>query len=412
MVVHVKVPREYDQHLQDSHDFPHTMFGMESYVKTVGELVISGGRNAAPRYVGVYGMGGVGKSLLLQRVYGSEAVRGHFQGAKFIWLTLGQTPDIMALYRTLSAELGLEPEKTETPKDYKLKLFNQFKLRRVFLVLDDVWKVEAFNSLDLAGGKGSVTMLSTRDQSILDRISRVNFSQQEMLPLLKEDSWSLFCAHAFKRLSNVPSELEAVARLVAEECQGLPLALKVIGGAMCGKVNRKYEWEPLLKNVCMARRLNVEEELYERLRLSYDLLSEDDCRLKLCFHYFAAFPEDSIIIFEEILFHWTAEKLVPENDGDDPVADAFCLLKKLWERSLIESNEQFSSDKSYVLKFKVHDVMRDLALYILEKDSGTPAKELYFYRAGRNWGDVPKDWKTLWEARRISLDTNELVGIL
>ncbi|CAK9265603.1 unnamed protein product [Sphagnum jensenii] len=207
-----------------------------------------------------------------------------------------------------------------------------------------------------------------------------------MVPLLKDDSWSLFCAHAFKRLSSVPPDLQAVAQRVAKECQGLPLALKVIGGAMCGKVNRKYEWEPLLKKVCMARMegRNVEEQLYERLRVGYNLLSEDDCRLKECFHYFAAFPEDSIIIFQEIVFHWTAEKLVSVDDGDDPEADTFSLLKRLWERSFIESNGEFDSDRMYMLNFKVHDVMRDLALYVLEKDSGTPpAKELYFYRAGR-----------------------------
>jgi hypothetical protein len=50
-------------------------------------------------------------------VYGSPKVHGHFQGAKFIWCTVGQTPDIMALYQTLSAELGLKPEKNVKPED-------------------------------------------------------------------------------------------------------------------------------------------------------------------------------------------------------------------------------------------------------------------------------------------------------
>jgi Leucine-rich repeat (LRR) protein len=398
------------------HDLPRAIFGMERYVERVEAMVTSKESDADPHYVGVWGMGGVGKTLLLQKVDGSSNVCGHFQGAKFIWLTVGHSPDIMALYRTLSAELDLKPVITEFPEVYKDKLADHFLQRRVFLVLDDVWKVEAFNSLDLARGKGSVTMLSTRDQLILDRIPSENFSQLEMRPLLKE-SWSLFCEHAFKRLSNVPRDLEAVAQRVAEECQGLPLD-QVIGGAMCGKVNRKYEWEPLLK-VCMARKLDksVEEQLYERLELGYNLLSEDDCRLKECFHYFAAFPEDSTIVFEEILFHWTAEKLVPvddgdDPDGDDPAADAFCLLKKLWERSFIESNGEFNSDKCYMLTFKVHDVMRDLAFYILRKDCGTPptppAKQLYFYRAGRNWRVIPEDWRALSVARRISLDTNKL----
>jgi hypothetical protein len=72
-------------------------------------------------------------------LYGSPKVHGHFQGAKFIWCAVGQTPDIMALYQTLSEELGLEPKLYVIQEDYKLKLYNQFRQRRVFLILDDVW---------------------------------------------------------------------------------------------------------------------------------------------------------------------------------------------------------------------------------------------------------------------------------
>jgi len=86
---------------------------------------------------------------------------------------------------------------------------------------------------------------------------------------------------------------------------------------------------------CMQER-TVEEGLYERLKLGYDVLSEDDWRLKDCFLYFAAFPEDSKIYFERILRYCIAEGLVPAHDGDDPRADAFSLLNKLWERSFIE----------------------------------------------------------------------------
>jgi hypothetical protein len=119
-VLILKVERECDQPLQEVHDLPQTTFGLESYVERVETLVTSEGSDAAPQYVGVWGMGGVGKTLLLQRLYGSPKVHGHFQGAKFIWLTVGQTPDIMDLYRRLSEELGLEPKENVNAEDYKL----------------------------------------------------------------------------------------------------------------------------------------------------------------------------------------------------------------------------------------------------------------------------------------------------
>ncbi len=82
------------------------------------------------------------------------------------------------------------------PEDYKLKLHSQFRQKRVFLVLDDVWQDKAFDTLDFAKGKGSVTLLTTRNQSLLERASP-QISQEHMSPLSKEDSWSLFCVHAF-----------------------------------------------------------------------------------------------------------------------------------------------------------------------------------------------------------------------
>jgi hypothetical protein len=51
--------------------------------------------------------------------------------------------------------------------------------------------------------------------------------------------------------------------------------------------------------------------------------------LKDCFLYFAALPEDDEIAFDEILWGWIGEALVPGNGGDDPRADAFSLLNKL-----------------------------------------------------------------------------------
>ncbi|KAH8936898.1 hypothetical protein BDL97_17G110700 [Sphagnum fallax] len=354
-------------------------------------------------------MGGVGKTLLLQRLDGSPKVKGHFQGAIFIWLTVGQTLDIMTLYLTLSKKLGLDPELYVNPEDYKRYLHTEFIQKRMFLVLDDVWQDKAFDSLDLAKGKGSVTLLTTRDQSLLERASP-RISQVHMTPLSKEDRWSLFCVHAFRPPSNVPCELEALAQSMAEECQGLPLALKVLGRAMFGKTSPGLQWEPLLKKLRELRmqERTVEEELYERLKLGYDLLFEDDRRLKDCFLYFVAFAEDSWISFHEILWGWIGEGLVPGNGGDDPRADAFSLLKKLWRRSFIESNVEVLDQEDF-LAFKVHDVMRDLAFYILENDSGTPpAKQLYLYRAGQNLEEIPQEWKAISKALRLSLKSNKL----
>ncbi len=112
------------------------------------------------------------------------------------------------------------------------------------------------------------------------------------------------------------------------------------------------------------------------------------------FSYFAALPEDDEIAFDEILWAWIGEGLVPGNGGDDPRVDAFSLLNKLLRRSFMESNGEVS-DEEGLLWFKVHDVMRDLAFYVLENDSGTPlAKQLLsLWRRSKFGKKSPKSGK-------------------
>jgi Leucine-rich repeat (LRR) protein len=195
---------------------------------------------------------------------------------------------------------------------------------------------------------------------------------------------------------------------MAEECKGHPLALKVIGRAMYGiKPKPVLQWELQLNKLrksCMEERA-VGEQLYKRLKLGYDILSEDDERLKNCFLYFAAFPEDRQIYFEDILWHWVGRGLVC---GENPTADALSLLDKLRERSFIESHGEVDPDGGN-LRFNVHDVIRDLAFYILKKDAGTtPVEELYLYRAGQNLNEFPEEWEAKPEAFILSLEGNKL----
>ncbi len=124
-----------------------------------------------------------------------------------------------------------------------------------------------------------------------------------MTCLLEEDSWSLFCTHAFGLSLNVPCELKALVHCMVEECDSLPLALKVTSGAMFGRTSIKLEWEPLLNKLRKSRvqEKNVGQKLYECLKLGYDILDEDDQHLKDCFFYFVAFLENYIFTFEKVL---------------------------------------------------------------------------------------------------------------
>lgn len=165
-------------------------------------------------------------------------------------------------------------------------------------------------------------------------------------------------------------------KAVANECKGLPLALKVTAGALAHE-NSPEMWKRQLKKLKEAQPLDQghEVELYGTLQLSYDSLKSVDRRLQKCFIYFAAFPEDYDVDSEKLVDLWAGEKLLEagdDNDDDDdfdPSVECFYLLSELIQRSLIDLRELQWSEKvnSLQLKCSLHDVLRDFARHLISQ---------------------------------------------
>ncbi|CAK9859213.1 unnamed protein product [Sphagnum jensenii] len=359
-------------------------------------------------------MGGAGKTLLAQIAYNSKEVREHFKGGKLIWLTVSQTPNIKVLYDSVCRQLGLMPMSFAQLEEYRTRLYNEFLRRRVFLVLDDVWNKGVLEQLDLAKGLGSVTLVTTRNQPVLEKAGVIDEDEVQVGVLSKEDSWKLFCVHAFPwGFSNIPFQLQGVAELGADECKGLPLALKVIGGSMVGKTTRQ-EWEFQLNCLCESRELpdqQEEEALFGRLKLSYDNLDNDNPVSKECFLGFAAFPEDRMVEMEELIKLWKAQGLLDDPTkklGDDPTLSAYYLVGLLIGRSLIEvvpiGYHSYACKKFYV--------MRDLALHMIEGQKPITC----LYRPGKKLVEFPGDWIRTYERQpcevhKLSLMENDLTAL-
>ncbi|KAJ7563038.1 hypothetical protein O6H91_03G094400 [Diphasiastrum complanatum] len=339
---------------------PKLVFGLDSLTKRLQELVLQSEFNGESYgCVGVWGPGWAGKTLLAQVVHNSTEIQNHFGSGFVHWLTIGRNPSIHALYSTLSKSIVRVTEHSvdTSIEDFKRQLF---------------WFWFCF-------GKASRTKTKV--------------------------------VHAFGGVENVPEELQGFARSIAKECKGLPLALKVIGGAMVGK-RTPHEWKAVLsklKNSHMPD-VNAERELFERLELSYDDLQKVDPRSKHCFLYFAAFREDAFVEQEDLFRLWICDKMV----GDDPMDDAYYLVGLLIGRSLIEFC--FSSDQGSS-RCKIHDVLRDLALHILERNRPEHERDSLF-RTGRDLKELPREWMTgnnscspTLAARRISLMGNQLTTL-
>ena len=130
------------------------------------ELLLSD-RPEAVGVVGVQGMGGIGKSVLVRRGHGRAEGPRRFPDGIY-WLTVGQSPDMVAIQRQLARDLGVPLNEIQF-LDAALgrsELENRLAGKAVLLVLDDVWQMEHAEQLDVVRPPGRV-LITTRNQSVL-----------------------------------------------------------------------------------------------------------------------------------------------------------------------------------------------------------------------------------------------------
>ncbi|KAJ4752204.1 NBS-LRR disease-resistance protein scn3r1 [Rhynchospora pubera] len=123
---------------------------------------------------------------------------------------------------------------------------------------------------------------------------------------------------------------------------------------------------------------------------------------KLCFLYFAAYPEDAEIETKHLLRIWVAERLIPQEDTRTLEETAMCFLEDLVQRSMVQVSRKIYDGS--IECCRVHDVLRDLAIQ--------KAKEMNFLVVCSK----PDDWKSCNKARRLAIncssDVNELTKLM
>ncbi|KAK8618426.1 hypothetical protein V6N13_132418 [Hibiscus sabdariffa] len=135
------------------------------------------------------------------------------------------------------------------------ELFNLLKEKRCLLVLDDIWSIEAWDSLrpafPIADDARSKILLTSRNKEVASHADGRGYLL-ELECLKEEDSWELFRKTAISNTNS--SGYEAGARMkelgkeMVKHCAGLPLAIVVLGGILTTKCSPK-EWQMVQENV-------------------------------------------------------------------------------------------------------------------------------------------------------------------
>jgi len=170
------------------------------------------------------GLPGVGKSALAITLAHDEEMRAHFPGG-VLWAELGREPDLLALLNVWGLALRIpasEMAKLATIEERARVIHATIGTRRLLLVIDDAWQIEAALAFKL-GGPNCAHLLTTRVPDLaLDFAGRGARPVQE---LNESDSLALLAELVSDLVIKQPEEARALVKAVG----GLPLALILMG---------------------------------------------------------------------------------------------------------------------------------------------------------------------------------------
>ncbi|KAF3616735.1 putative disease resistance protein RPP13-like [Capsicum annuum] len=264
--------------------------------------------------ISIFGMGGLGKTTLARNLYTNPNIVSSFPTRA--WICVSQEYNTMDLLRNIiksiqrrtKENIDLLEKMTET--DLESYLRDLLKEDKYLVVVDDVWRREAWESLKRAfpdSKSGSRVIITTRKEDVAERADNKGFVHK-LRYLSQEESWDLFC----KKLLDVQAMVSAMERLakdMVDKCGGLPLAIVVLSGLLSHKKGLE-EWKKVKTQLWQ----NIKDDSLEisfLLSLSYNDLPT---ALKQCFLSFGMFPEDYVIYAENIIWMWMAEGFIPRGE--------------------------------------------------------------------------------------------------
>ncbi|CAA2991490.1 late blight resistance homolog R1A-10 [Olea europaea subsp. europaea] len=337
-----------------------TMVGLDDALAEIKDRLVRG--SSQLEIVSIVGMGSIGKTTLAHKVYIDKYIEYHFDICA--WLTVSQEYSVRKILLDLLDSMKIKIDGSEKDIDQLGELlYKNIKGRRYVFVMDDVWGVEAWDSVKRYFPKdttGSRILLTTRLEYVANYI---NFgSPLHFVRFLNdEESWELFCQKVFGD-GCCPLELEEIGKQIAQNCRGLPLAVVVIGGLLSKAIKTPHYWRSIAKNLSSEITSN-DEQCSKILSLSFKHLPY---HLKGSLLYMGIFPEDFEIKVKVLTKLWVAEGILKpacsktlEYVGEEYFLD-------LAHRSLILVQRKGSNGK--IKTCRIHDLSRDLCVREAQKE--------------------------------------------
>ncbi|KAM1060535.1 hypothetical protein EV2_025867 [Malus domestica] len=350
--------------------------------------------------IGLYGMGGVGKTTLLTKIHNDLAFSTSYHFDLVLWIVVSKDHKLEILQDKIGEKLGIVNDKWKHKEPHeKAQHIFKFLSEKIFvLLLDDLWEpIEMIkvgipnpaipDTADNKKSKKSKIIFTTRLEHICSCMdAQIKIKVRCLMP---NQAWTLFQEKVGKETLQSHPDIPALAQVVANECDGLPLASITVGQAMTCK-KTPHEWNHAIRVLkeSASEFSTMGDKVFPLLKFSYDNLPSET--IKSCFLYCALFPEDFRMSKDDLLYFWMCEDMFEEYVNVDVAKnETYHIIGTLLSACLLEEEGNF---------VKMHDVIRDMALW-LACDCGKENESILVH-AGLQGTPHVKKWKN---AKRVSL---------
>ncbi|XP_072969323.1 probable disease resistance protein At1g15890 [Typha angustifolia] len=270
--------------------------------------------------IGIWGMGGAGKTHLLKQI--NNFLKGDSAFKLVILVTASQSCATETIQMQIVTNQKL-PQSNDATEQRNI-ILKFLKNKSFVLLLDDLWARLDLQDVGIPFPLGVVgectrkVVLTTRLETVCGDMEVRRTIKMECLNY--EDALKLFLDKVGTETINSHPRIPGLAEDVVKELEGLPLALITIGRSMYPKKDPK-QWEYVINLLNKSRLDEVEkhspedlqDSTFYRLKFSYDNLKSDT--LRECFLSCSMWPEDFLIKKENLIECWMRLGLIEVFDG-------------------------------------------------------------------------------------------------
>ncbi|KAK3419941.1 hypothetical protein EUGRSUZ_G00713, partial [Eucalyptus grandis] len=311
--------------------------------------------------VGVHGMGGLGKSTLLE-----EVRRIISKEKSFDWVAkadVSKNPDIKRIQGEIADALGLTDIKSKESLTGRAELLHsrlkkeEREKKKVLIILDNLWKELDLKSVGIPCRHdnkvtGCKLLLTSRDQKVLqDMHSDEDF---RLLGLWEKEAKRLFEGIVGDEVHE--DEFKPWVEVALNKCAGVPFLIVAMAKRL--KNAALYEWKDTLKNIKKFQDKKINDLIDQMLQWSYDQLKEEvKSLLRLCVVYHISKPS-----LENLVRFCVGLRLFKEIDSMEDARNRLrSHIYTLRASSLLLDSEDVDG-------FKIHDLVCEFVTSVSSRD--------------------------------------------